>query len=401
MVVGAAVSAAGAIAFQLIGARALGEVDFAPIALLWTLQFLVFSVLYMPVEQLIIRRLTLSGGRAGALRSAAIPAAMVVVVGAAAGAGWVAATKDGAFQGRGEFVVIAFLLFLAMGVYAVARGFLAGRRRFFDYGVAVSTDAVARIGFTVVALVVAASSTSLGWAMVAAPLAALAVRPFRAPDGHAGDALPDPTRTGPFLSGMLVATAASQTILAAGPLVVDILGADEAAITVFFVTFTLFRGPLTASYNLLARVLPWFTRAAASGADARIARGALLTVVGTTLAALVAAGGAAVLGPFVVDALFGVRPSSELAALAAGGVVVGAVALFLGQVLVGRGTTGRLAAAWLVAVVVAAVVLVAVDASPTMRTAWAFVAGQATALAATAAAVARPHPIQVPTQPGR
>ncbi len=391
MVAGAVVSAIGAILFQLLGTRGLGEVEFAPIALLWTMQFLGFTVLYTPVEQLIIRRLTLSGGRRAALRSIAGPGAIVIVGGAALAAGWVAANRASSFQGRSEFVVIAFVLFLALGAYAVARGFLAGTRRFYDYGVAVGAEAVGRIALLVVVLVAAATAVSVGWVLAAAPLAALVVRPFRHPVAPVADELPDDTSAGGFLGGMLVATSASQTVLAAGPLVVDALGATEAAVTTFFVTFTLFRGPLTASYNLLARVLPWFTSAAALGADDRVGRAATLTGIGTVVAAVAAAGAGAALGPPIVEILFDVRPEAGLAALAAGGVVLGAVALFMGQVLVGRGATATLAVVWVVALVIAVAVLFVVDASPSMRTAWGFAAGETAALAGTAGAVAWPH----------
>ncbi len=122
-----------------------------------------------------------------------------------------------------------------------------------------------------------------------------------------------------------------------------------------------------------------------------MARWTLLTGLGATLVAGATAAGAAWLGPAVVNLLFGVRPSAELAALAAGGVVFGAMALFLGQVLVGRGTTAVLAAIWVAALAVAAFVLFAVDASPSIRTGWAFVAGEAAAMAGTVAAVMRPH----------
>ncbi len=400
MVVGAAVSAAGAILFQLVGARGLGEVDFAPIALLWTMQFLGFTVLYTPVEQLIIRRLTLSGGRADALRNTALPAGVVVIGGAALAAGFVAANQS-SFQDRLAFIGVAFALFISLGAYAVARGFMAGRGRFADYGVAVGLEAVSRIVLAALVVAFTATSVSLAWALAIAPLAALVVRPFRRPTAHEVEAQPDLTSTGGFLAGMLIATSASQTILAAGPLVVDALGATEAAVTTFFVTFTLFRGPLTASYNLLARVLPWFTATAARGEDQRLGRVALLAGAGTVVAAGLAAAIAAVVGPPVVEILFEVRPTGGLAALAAGGVVLGAVALFMGQVLVGRGATARLAVAWVAALAVAAVVLVVVEASPSMRTAWSFVAGEGAALVATLVAVVRRRPTVQGGRPSR
>ena len=101
----------------------------------------------------------------------------------------------------------------------------------------------------------------------------------------------------------------------------------------------------------------------------------------------------AVAGRPIVGHLFGqdVRPEALLTALAAGGVVVAAFALFLGQVLVGRGTTGVLAGSWVNALCWAAVTLAVVEGSPSTRTAWAFLAGEITALVGTVVAVSWPH----------
>ncbi len=390
MLIGALTSAVGAIAFQLIGTRALGEVEFAPIALMWTIQFLGFTVLYTPVEQLIIRRLTLAGGDIGALRSARVAIASVIVAGSAVAGGFVALNRESSFQGNWLFVAAAVLLFLTLGTYAVGRGILAGRTRFRDYGMAVTAESATRIVLAGATLVIASTAASLAWALVLAPLAFLVVRPFRGNgggSGHHGDA----SSASGFLTGMVVMTSASQTILAAGPLVVDALGAEPGAVTTFFVTFTLFRGPLSTSYNLLARVLPWFTAASTRDDDPRLRKWSLLIGVGGVVAALIAAGGAAVLGPWIVELLFESRPSAGLAALAAAGVILGALALFLAQVLVGRGATGALAAVWLAALAVAALTLGVLDVSPSIRTGWAFVAGEAAALFGTVLLVIRPR----------
>jgi hypothetical protein len=59
MVVGTLVAAIGAYLFQLIAGRVLGPTALAPITVLWTIQFLVFTTVFMPMEQLTIRRLNL------------------------------------------------------------------------------------------------------------------------------------------------------------------------------------------------------------------------------------------------------------------------------------------------------------------------------------------------------
>jgi O-antigen/teichoic acid export membrane protein len=391
MVAGAVASALGAYLFQLIGGRALGDDEFAPIAILWTLQFLGFTILFTPIEQYIIRRLTLSGGRANSLRSAwglivgIIGFAVVAVV------VYVTVTLDDVFFGDPVFIVAAAVLFATLGSYAIARGFLAGRRRFRDYGLAVGLESVLRLALLVAVLLLTGTAIGVAWAMALAPLAFLLVRPFRkVPPAEPADTT-DEASAGAFLGGLLVATSASQAILAGGALIVEALGASNSEVSVFFITFTLFRGPLTASYNLLAKVLSWFTDRTKEGESPSIRRRALQ--IGVAGAALSVLGGivGALLGPEVVELLFGseFRPDAGLAALAAAGVVLAATALLLGQLLIARGTTAILGALWIGALVVATLVVIVVDGTASQRVGWGFLAGELAALAATMWFVAR------------
>lgn len=387
MVAGALVSAIGAYLFTVMAGRGLGEVDFAPIAALWTLQFLGFTVLYTPIEQLIIHRLTLAGGKAEALRSARAVIVGAIGAGTLLLAGFVYATRDRFFEGDAAFAVAALVLFLTLGGYALARGFLAGRARYKSYGIMVGAEAVARVTMAVLVLVTVDTALGLAAVLALAPLVFVFFRPFAATasdQAHIGDPSGSAST---FLAGLVVATAASQTILAAGPLVVGALGGGPAEISVFFFTFTLFRGPLTASYNLLARVLPWFTERLVGGSDRALRLG--LVWLGTAGFALAVVGGllGALLGPWIVDLMFGERPEAQLAALAVAGVVLGGVALVIGQALVARSATRALAAVWIGALAVALIVVFVSTGSASMRTGLGFVIGESAALAGTMAAV--------------
>ena len=393
MLIGAIMSAAGAYLFQVIAGQALGEVDFAPIAIIWTLQFLGFTVLYTPIEQFIIRRLTISGGRLETLRSAVPIMVAVIAAGAVGAAVFALATRDRFFQGEAVYGPLLAMLFVALGTYAIARGLLAGQQRFATYGIMVGAEAVTRVGLGVAVIVIGATTLGMAWAMVLAPFVYLAFRPKRPAPRSQQTLGEDEAEAHKFLGGLVVTAATSQTILAAGPLVVGALDAAPGEVSTFFATFTLFRGPLTASYNLLARILPWFTHRAARGDDARLGRwSAVLGVAAIGLAGVAAVVGA-LIGPAIIALLFPdtFRPSGGLAALATAGVVLAAVALFLGQILVARGTTAVLASVWVVALVVAGVALLGIDASPSVRTGWAFVAGEGAALAGTVLAVIRTH----------
>ncbi|NIS31830.1 MAG: hypothetical protein GWO04_18595, partial [Actinobacteria bacterium] len=72
-------------------------------------------------------------------------------------------------------------------------------------------------------------------------------------------------KAGSALASFVAANAASQTIVAAGPLVVGFLGAPSKDVSIFFETFLLFRAPLTVAYNLVSRVLQPFARLVAEG----------------------------------------------------------------------------------------------------------------------------------------
>ncbi len=396
MVAGVAAAAISAYVFQVMGGRVLGSAGFAPISIMWTAQYLGYTVLFLPVEQLIIRRITLGGAGRGALRSVAGPALAVSVGGAVAAGAFGFFTRDRFFEGASVYAVILLLLFLSYGLYAVGRGVLGGRRRFRAYGAAVAGEAVLRIAAAAIALWGLRTAEALAWSMVVAPLAVLLVRPFR----REGVATPDSASqaaVASFLGWYLVATAASQAILAGGPILVGVLGATPAALSVFFVTFTLFRGPISSSYHLLARVLPRFTEMAARGDQHTL--GVWAVRLGSAGLLVSVAGGAAgaAFGPAIVALLFGneFRPTALLAGLAAAGMLAGIVVLFVSQIVIGRGATSVLALVWVGALLVAAFVALAARLEPSLRTGVAFVAGESAALVGMMAAVlwGRPRPV--------
>ncbi|HHC09507.1 MAG TPA: hypothetical protein ENK55_12480 [Actinobacteria bacterium] len=383
IVVATAASAVAVYVYEVIAGRALGATAFAPVGMIWTIGFLGFTVVLIPVEQFVTRQLVLAGGDARHLGHAARTILLVAGSVTVVLAGFVALTRERFFEGSWAFVGVAALLAIDRALLAVGRGFLAGRRRFHAYGVAIAAEAGALVALGIVAALLRPTAVAFSLAMALAPLAVLVTRPFR-PSGSSPVG-PEATRVGVvgFLGWFVVANAASQLVLAGGPIFVGLLGGTAAAISVYFITFTLFRGPMTSSYNLLARVLPDFTELARTGAHARLRRWALLLGLGGLVLALAFAAGAAVLGPWIVAFLYGAEfaPSRLVAALGAAGVGFGLAGLFVAQVFVARGATRRLAAAWLVAVVVAGLTMFVAPGAPIERVAAAFVAGEGAALA--------------------
>lgn len=383
---GTIVASLGAYAFQVIGARALGAAAFDPVTALLTVHFLVFTVLLLPVEQFEIRRLTLGRtGGAGAV-------AGVVAAGAVGATAFTFFTRGHYFAGDWDYVLIGFVAVSANALMALARGRLAGRRRFRAYGMVSGVVATVRVGLAVVFLKLAATGPSVGWALALAPFVVVAWLPFRREEAASG-----PRRAegaGRFLTGFVLASAASQVLLLLAPIAVGLISDEPGLMSVVFVTFQLFRLPIVMTQNLLARLLPPFTSLAAAGREDLLRRWVKRFAVGALVLAPIAALGGGLWGPGVVRLLFGAEfePGWEVAALSAAGTVLAAVSLLAGQVLVARGRTMLLAASWVVGFAVAVAGLIPSFEAPGVRVSQAFVLGEAAALAAIVAFALRRRP---------
>ncbi len=370
MLVGTVVNAVGAYLFTMVGGRILGPTDFAPLAVLWTVQFLLMTVLFLPTEQLVIRQLTL-GGSVAALRRPLT----VIVTTVTLGTGLFAlATTGGLFAGQRLYAAAAAGLAAGYALYVIGRGRLAGGRRYGRYGVVTAGEAMLRLLVMGLVLAIGATQLGLATAMVAAPLVALPIALARS-RGPADAGLHVAPRG--FLSGYVTGNAAAQTLLAAGPLAVAAIGGDAAAVSIITVTMTLFRFPLTMSYNLLARALPPLVRLVEERRLHQARRITLLIVVGGLLLSGLAAAVGYVVGPAAVAVLFGpeFRPDATFSALVAGGALVALTALVIQQVLVALGDTRRLAISWWIGLAVAIAAVWLAPISPIVRVGAAFVAG--------------------------
>ena len=385
IVLGSLVAGVGAYVYQFLGGRSLGEEAFAPIAALLTAHFLAFVIILLPIEQFVIRRITLGyqgwvvPARAVALTISTAAVAAIVV--------W--SSADTYFDGDASFVwfvvaTVAFHFFFVVG-----RGYLAGYRRFRSYGYVSGAASILRLIIAVAVVIIGPTVTGFAWAQVLGPLVIVLWRPWRVPKqrmtGSRGELITEHAEEvgeRGLLSGLVLSSAASQALLLAGPLAAGALGATATQFSITYATLLLARAPLTLGYNLIARVLPPFTEMAARGERRELrswARG--MGVAGAALAFVGAALGA-VLGPPMVAVAFGdgFRPSATVAALAAAGVVLASAGLFIGQILVARGRAVRLAVSWAIAVIGAVVVLVIPIEDPVLHVVIAFVAGEVFAL---------------------
>ena len=376
MVGGGLLGAFGAYLFQVYGGRELGTEAFAPVGLLWTLFFILATVLLIPLEQYVTREV--AAGRK-VIPNDLRPVITMTAIASVLGVAYIVRTLEDSFEGSIQYAFQIVLLMVGYSLLFVGKGVLAGRRRFADVGWLLIVETVVRLAAGVIAIQLAASAESLGWAMVLGGFAALGLRWWRFDSGDdRAPAAPAPRFLGEYVGG----AASSQILLGAAPLAVHLLGADPTLVSIVFVTFTLYRAPMTLILNLQGRILPYLFGLSSSrnfNQLARISRGVVL--VGTLLALLGAAVGWLV-GPDVVRLLFGEEfaPSSTVAMFAAGGVMAAAAAQIAGQVLVAEARTRRLAIAWSGGLFAAVLALVVIGGDPDVRVAASFAIGEGFAL---------------------
>ncbi len=380
---GSLVAGLAAYAYQILGGRTLGAEAFAPVSVLLTIHFLTFIVILLPIEQLIIRRLTLDRAAVG-VPPRALVLASATVVGATLYAGL---RVDELLNGDRRFIVFTGFTVVVHTLFAVARGHLAGFRRFREYGLASGGASLFRLLVAMAVLAVRPSASGVAIGLIAGPLIVMVWRPFRRVEVNR-PALADhelanvPDRG--LLSGLVLSSAASQMLLLAGPLVAAALGAVDVVVSTIFATFTLFRAPLTFGYNLIARILPPFTEMAARRERRELRAWARGMAYASSVLALLGGVAGYLLGPQLVALAFGAdfRPGRTAAALVAGGVLLAGAGLFVAQILVARGRPLVLAVAWIGAVVAAGAVLAATGGDIEVRVSLAFLVGEIVALAA-------------------
>ncbi len=170
-------------AFHSLAAHALGRDGYGVIAVLWAAVFLVASVIYRPVEQLLSR--TLAERRAqgrpigSALRVAATIQFGLVLAFLAVALALRGPIEDELFSGSST---LYWCLVVAGAAYAAsyfARGFLAGEQRFGLYGGLVLMESASRVVFGVLLVVgVLDGRNAAAIAIAAAPLLSLFVVPW-------------------------------------------------------------------------------------------------------------------------------------------------------------------------------------------------------------------------------
>ena len=346
-------------AYFSLASHALSEVDYKGITLLWSVMFLIISIIYRPVEQLLSR--TISARRARGLEGGHRMRTAIGIQGAFAALFLVVALaertriQDDLFDGSASLYWVLVVGVLAYAVSYFARGWLAGHSRFGLYGGLVLLESCSRCLFALAVVIgVLEGQGAVALGIAAAPLVSLMVVPWAlrgrdpAPpsDAASGGELGSSTR---FAGAVLVIMAAEQALLNGPVVAADITSTDAALAGFVFNVLLITRAPLQLFQAIQTSLLPHLSGLAVtdSGEDFRHAlRVTVLAIWGFAGAVVL---GLALLGPWAMGWLFGGDFDYARGGLVLVGLGMGfhLTAGTLNQAALARDRAGLAAAAWL------------------------------------------------------
>jgi O-antigen/teichoic acid export membrane protein len=359
-------------AYFSLASHALSEVDYKGISLLWSVMFLIISIIYRPVEQLLSR--TISARRARGLEGGHPLRTAIGIQAAFAALFLVVALaereriQDDVFDGSASLYWVLVVGVVAYAASYFARGWLAGHSRFGLYGGLVLLESCSRCLFALAVVIgVLEGQGAVALGIAAAPLVSLMVVPWAlrgrdpAPSEFAaGGELGSNTR---FAAAVLVIMAAEQALLNGPVVAADITSTDAALAGFVFNVLLITRAPLQLFQAIQTSLLPHLSGLVVtdSGADFRSAlRVTVLAIWGFAGAVVL---GLALIGPWAMGILFGGDFDYARGGLVLVGLGMGfhLTAGTLNQAALARDRAGLAAAAWLGS---AALFLVWVFAAP-------------------------------------
>jgi O-antigen/teichoic acid export membrane protein len=403
-------------AYFSIASHVLGEVPTKRIDLLWSVMFVIISVIYRPIEQLLSRTIADRRARGHAEHPLRVP--ITIQLGAALV--FLAVTLalhdelvNHVFDHYGALYDVLVVGTLAYAASYFARGWLAGHEYFALYGGLVLMESVSRISFAIaVALGISSGQTAVALGIAAAPFVSLVVIPAAfarrgrerrqsaargvpraARDGgeltepiaaeQAGTALSGPITVdeaeaalaGPGTEGAQEVAAhddlslrrgtgfafwvsgimlSEQTLLNAAVLTVDATSSNHALAGIVFNVLLIARAPLQLFQAIQTSLLPHLAGLEATQGRAAFGRAIRLTVMSIAAFAAAVAVGLLTIGPFAMRHVFGQHYAYNRFGLALIGAGMGLhlVSGALNQAALARNRARAAAACWGLAAVV-------------------------------------------------
>jgi O-antigen/teichoic acid export membrane protein len=367
-------------AYFSLASHSLSDDDYGGVTLLWSAVFIVVSVLYRPVEQLLSRTIADrdARGQTGSehLRVAATIQLALGLLFAVVALALHGPLEDGLFEGSSTlyWVMIAAVLMYAASYFA--RGYLAGHHRFGLYGLLVLLEATSRVMFAlVVAVGIADGQDVVALGIAAAPLFSLAVVPWalrRRLRATAADE-PEPTDATPeqaeftlahgagFAGAVLLIMISEQTFLNGGPLLVKATEGDRGAALAGFAFNVLLiaRAPLQLFQAIQTSILPHLTKLSASGQADPFRRSVNVTLRAIAGFAGLVALAMLALGPQIMRAAFGASGEYDRGGLVLVAIGMGLYlsAATLNQAALAHGRTRQAASCWVGSAIAFVIVL--------------------------------------------
>jgi O-antigen/teichoic acid export membrane protein len=326
-------------AYFSIASHVLGEESAKLLDVLWSVMFVIISVIYRPIEQLLSRTIAERRARGSAAHTLRVPMliqasfALIFLVVALALHGELV---NHVFQRQQALYDVLVVGTLAYAASYFARGWLAGHQRFGLFGGLVLMESTSRISFALaVALGIASGQTAVALGIAAAPFVSLVVVPAafarrrsdRAP--AAGGPITadeaDAALAGPGTEGVQEAAAhdelslrrgggfavwvssimlSEQTLLNAAVLTVDATSHNGVLAGIVFNVLLIARAPLQLFQAIQTSLLPHLTGLEATAGHEAFARAIRLTILAIAGFAAAVALGLLAIGPFALEHVF-------------------------------------------------------------------------------------------------
>lgn len=323
-------------AYFSIASHVLGPVDAKRVDLLWSIMFVIISVIYRPIEQLLSRTIADRRARGHVQHSVRVPIAIqtgfaltFLIVAVALREVLI----DNVF---GHYAAMYWVLVVGTLAYAAsyfARGWLAGHEYFGLFGGLVLMESVSRLCFALAAAIgITSGQTAVALGIAAAPFVSLVVVPAAfshrtgEPRGAPEMEELDAALAGPGTESVEEAVAADeislrrgsgfafavsgvmlseQALLNAAVLTVDITSVHVALAGIVFNVLLIARAPLQLFQAIQTSLLPHLTGLEATEGHEAFARAIRTTVLAIAAFAVAVVIGLLAIGPPAMKALFG------------------------------------------------------------------------------------------------
>ncbi len=369
-------------AYLASASHVLDKASYSRISVCWAIMFVILSVVYRPIEQLLSRTIAdrhARGLHGHILRTPAIIQASFALLFLVLALSLRGTIEHDLFNGSGSLYWILVIGVMAYAASYFARGWLAGNKRFALYGGLVFLESTSRFLFALaVAVGIGSGQGAVGLGMAVAPFVSLCVIPFAFSRVRSGGPalveVADASREGPahgaveeaatdlslkhgagFAAAVVAIMFSEQTLMNAGVLVVAASagGSITSGLAGFvFNVLLIVRAPLQLFQAIQTSILPHLAGLEARDSGAEFRHAVRVTILAIAAFASAVAIGLLAIGPFVMTTLLGNKGFTyDRFGLAAVGLGMGLhlTSGTLNQALLARGQARFAAGAWLLA----------------------------------------------------